>query len=788
MKNQFSDFHNGGNILISSIPITELTMYLYLALAVLPVACMAVLQLQLDTREQVRLQGESYSVDCIGQAETLHLKVQWIHPQHFPVVVSYSRKYDHLYTKIATLRINAVNGSDSGNFTCVVKEQNETLSAATMLWVVEKGYVQILTDQETVLEADAGDCLQLQVRIEAYPELREHEWIYEIMNNSADHKSTFLAKHNSYESSLFLVRLKESESGTYTFFASNGEANSSLTFHLLINQKPTVTIKKEQITADDKKDAAFRCLASGFPAPSIHWYQCPAHRDRCTENGTINFEKLIPQKKTSIVSETLYGRTEVESVLSVHKVKPGSLLECYASNKAGGSSFSISFLGDPATNALFTPFLSGAVSVAVLLLIFLLLLLYKYKQRPTYEVRWKIIEAVHGNDYTFIDPTQLPYNEKWEFPREKLRLGKILGAGAFGKVVEATAYGLGTEDSATKVAVKMLKPSAHSTEREALMSELKILSHLGQHTHVVNLLGACTLGGPVLVITEYCCYGDLLNFLKNKAQYLTWNDALNDYKNFMHSKKPLSDCTEGYLPMRPRLSSMSPMISQTDSLPIEEDDDPLPLNIEDLQTFSYQVATGMDFLSSRNCIHRDLAARNVLLTKGRIAKICDFGLARDIMNDSNYVVKGNARLPVKWMAPESIFDCVYTVQSDVWSYGILLWEIFSLGSSPYPGIPVDSRFYKLIRSGFQMDRPSSATPELYDIMTKCWNLEPTDRPTFDQIVKLINKQRSVFTEQDYTNLPVEYKPPESPTFQSPDQRNCEMVDETVLLINPYSKI
>ncbi|POI20114.1 hypothetical protein CIB84_016139, partial [Bambusicola thoracicus] len=138
---------------------------------------------------------------------------------------------------------------------------------------------------------------------------------------------------------------------------------------------------------------------------------------------------------------------------------------------------------------------------------------------------------------------------------------------------------------------------------------------------------------------------------------------------------------------------------------------------------------------------------------GRVAKICDFGLARDIMNDSNYVVKGNARLPVKWMAPESIFDCVYTVQSDVWSYGILLWEIFSLGKSPYPGMAVNSKFYSMVKRGYQMARPDFAPLEMYSIMQACWSLEPTQRPTFDQICCFIQKELDLHKEQDYTNLP-----------------------------------
>ncbi|XP_058534158.1 mast/stem cell growth factor receptor Kit-like [Ochotona princeps] len=418
-------------------------------------------------------------------------------------------------------------------------------------------------------------------------------------------------------------------------------------------------------------------------------------------------------------------------------------------------------------HTLFTP-LVGFVVTAIIMCIVVMVLAYKCLQKPKYEVQWKVVEEINGNDYVYIDPTQLRYDLKWEFPRGRLSFGKTLGEGAFGKVVEATAYGLIKSDTAMTVAMKMLKPSALLIEREALMSELKVLSYLGNHVNIVNLLGACTVGGPILVITEYCCYGDLLNFLRRKRDSFICSKQEDPVeaalcKNLLNSKQSsCSDSTDEYMDMKPSVSYVIPTTAdkrrrtrigsyiERDVSPTVMDDD--ELDLEDLLSFSYQVARGMAFLASKNCIHRDLAARNVLLTHGRIAKICDFGLARDIKNDSNYVVKGNARLPVKWMAPESIFNCVYTFKSDVWSYGIFLWELFSLGSSPYPGMPVDSKFYKMIKEGFRMLSPEHAPAEMYDIMKTCWDANPLKRPTFKQIVQLMETQISNSTHHVYSNV------------------------------------
>nr|AAH95604.1 Fgfr4 protein [Danio rerio] len=281
---------------------------------------------------------------------------------------------------------------------------------------------------------------------------------------------------------------------------------------------------------------------------------------------------------------------------------------------------------------------------------------------------------------------ELPYDPDWEFPRENLTLGKPLGEGCFGQVVRAEAYGINKEnqDHMATVAVKMLKDDATDKDLADLISEMELMKVMDKHKNIINLLGVCTQDGPLYVLVEYASKGSLREYLRAR-------------------RPPGMDYT-----------------FDVTKVPEEQ------LTFKDLVSCAYQVARGMEYLASKRCIHRDLAARNVLVTEDNVMKIADFGLARGVHQIDYYKKTTNGRLPVKWMAPEALFDRVYTHQSDVWSFGVLMWEIFTLGGSPYPGIPVEELF-KLLKEGHRMDKPSNCTHELYMKMRECWHAVPTQK-------------------------------------------------------------
>uniref|UniRef100_A0A3B4V483 Tyrosine-protein kinase receptor n=1 Tax=Seriola dumerili TaxID=41447 RepID=A0A3B4V483_SERDU len=322
------------------------------------------------------------------------------------------------------------------------------------------------------------------------------------------------------------------------------------------------------------------------------------------------------------------------------------------------------------------------------------------------KLRASTIMTDYNPNYCFAGKTA-SVNDLKEVPRRNISLTRGLGHGAFGEVYEGLAVGIPGEPSPLQVAVKTLPEVCSEQDELDFLMEALIISKFS-HQNIVRCIGVSLQAMPRFILLELMTGGDLKTFLRET---------------------------------RPRLEH------------------PSSLTMVDLLNVARDIAKGCQYLEENQFIHRDIAARNCLLTckgTGRVAKIGDFGMARDIYRASYYRKGGRAMLPVKWMPPEAFMEGIFTSKTDTWSFGVLLWEIFSLGYMPYPSRS-NQEVLEFVTNGGRMDPPKNCPGPVYRIMTQSWQHQPEDRPNFSSILERIDyclQDPDVVT----MPLPIEYGP------------------------------
>ncbi|XP_013784786.1 tyrosine-protein kinase transmembrane receptor Ror-like [Limulus polyphemus] len=348
--------------------------------------------------------------------------------------------------------------------------------------------------------------------------------------------------------------------------------------------------------------------------------------------------------------------------------------------------------------------LYGCLFTVVLVLIAGILVCFWWRRRLYYCCRRKLPHAISVSSLGKITQHHLtnpnyysssPDNpflkmlRDMEIPGESITFQETVGEGCFGKVYK----GIYIQDSgiAVPVAVKVLKDNLSSEVESDFEREVEAMSTF-DHENILKLLGVVLKEAEAVpwMVFEFMQYGDLGELLRNNSSYINQPPGGLSYR----------------------------------------------LTQADLVLFATQIARGMTYLSSQHFVHRDLATRNCLVGENLTVKISDFGMSRDIYTCDYYKIGGSRMLPVRWMAPESMMYGKFTLDSDVWSYGVVLWEIFTLGKQPYYGHS-NEEVVKLVLQGILLSPPGECPYYIYDIMAGCWKTEPRDRLKFPDIYQIL---------------------------------------------------
>ncbi|KAJ8024538.1 Tyrosine-protein kinase ABL2 [Holothuria leucospilota] len=345
-----------------------------------------------------------------------------------------------------------------------------------------------------------------------------------------------------------------------------------------------------------------------------------------------------------------------------------------------------------------------AVLVVLVVIIVLIVLVYRRHRAP----------AVSDNDVTFQVHTSrhkvvrevlaLPeFRDKEVYDTDSIELvGEPIGGGQYGKVYMGYLRLEKNTEKKTKVAVKTTKDGLHATMQEEFLDEIRLMMDIGEHPNIMPVIACKTIAAPYYLITEYMDYGSLKDYLQK----------CNEPEN------------------------------------VKKDPNYMLTGLQKVN-IAHQISIGMVYLSSTRYFHGDLAARNILINKNMEVKISDFGLSNDIYARGYVRLPPENKRPVKWYSPEANIHGRCSTEGDVWSYGVVLHEIYCFGRDPYQGMAPREVIVR-VKAGYRLEQPEGCPNEVYDIMCQCWQYEPSHRPTFESIKISLEKilDSGIFEEED----------------------------------------
>uniref|UniRef100_A0A8C7DUF5 Insulin-like growth factor 1 receptor n=1 Tax=Naja naja TaxID=35670 RepID=A0A8C7DUF5_NAJNA len=609
--------------------------------------------------------------------------------------------------------------------------------------------------------SEKGPCCKCP-KTEAEKKAEKEEAEYRKVFENFLHNAIFLPRPDRKRRDLFRV-------ANTTFAGKNNKTEGEMEFpfyeakvegkeRTLISQLLPFTLYRIDIHSCNHEAARLGCSASNFvfartmPAEGADNIPGSVTWEGKEENAiSLKWPEPVNPNGLVLMYEIKYGQNgeEKRECISRQEYKklagaklthlnPGNYtVRVQATSLAGNGSWTepISFYVQPKPDYGNFLHLIIVLPIAVLLIIGGLLIMFYVcnKKRNSDRLGNGVLYASVNPEYFSASDVYVP--DEWEVPREKITMCRELGQGSFGMVYEGVAKGVVKDEPETRVAIKTVNESASMRERIEFLNEASVMKEFNCH-HVVRLLGVVSQGQPTLVIMELMTRGDLKSYLRSlrpDTEVCLWWWGI-----VKCSLGPCKASCSKRLRQHDKSHNDSFLeFGETSAASNNPVQNPPPL--KKMIQMAGEIADGMAYLNANKFVHRDLAARNCMVAEDFTVKIGDFGMTRDIYETDYYRKGGKGLLPVRWMSPESLKDGVFTTHSDVWSFGVVLWEIATLAEQPYQGMS-NEQVLRFVMEGGLLEKPDNCPDMLFELMRMCWQYNPKMRPSFLEIIGSIKDE------------------------------------------------